>query len=188
MNKYFQCTTMLIALAAVLFSCSNKKETPESIAAQWCELNSKVFKSEGEEKAKAQEARTAFEKNMEAKYNADTAMMKAIFKAVEACENASEGRASNSTPEANADPGPEAMLPLAYAPATATADAYCSLIDKSIESTKNSSDAELKKAVAAKLIFEKNMEESYKDDPERRDSIFKLIEPCVAKEMKFRSQ
>lgn len=188
MNKYFRHTAMLMAFAAVLFSCSNKKETPESIAAQWCELNSKVFKSEGEEKAKAQEARTAFEKNMEAKYNADTAMMKAIFKAVEGCEDASEGRAGNPPQQGNTDNGPEAMLSLAYAPATATADAYCSLIDKSIETTKSSSDAELKKAVAAKLIFEKNMEESYKDSPERRDSIFKLIEPCVAKEMKFRSQ
>ncbi|MCF3110830.1 hypothetical protein LL912_18745 [Niabella sp. CC-SYL272] len=184
-NNYQSLTTLLIAV--LLIACSNKRETPESIAAEWCALNSKVSGATGTEKEKALEARKNFEKMMEAKYQKDTAVMQAIFKAVKACEAASEGKNAHVTAVAP-DPGAESLLPAAYSDATAAADAYCSLIDQSIAAAKNSSDAELNNIVAAKILFEKNMEESYKDNADRRDSIFERIKPCMEKEVAFRSR
>jgi len=187
MNRNFQNTGIALVITALLFSCGNKKETPESIAARWCELNAKASKApNGPEKEKAVSERTEFEKSMETKYKNDTATMQAIFRAVEACEAASEGRneklsAGTGTPDA------ESLLPLANADAVSAAEAYCSLVDQSILATQNGG-AGLNKIVSAKVIFEKNMDESYRNNPERRDSIFKLIEPCMAREVKLRSK
>lgn len=190
--SYFikKCSLGLLVLIIVVpyTSCGSKNETPESVAAAWCDLNSKYTKATddaGREKAMAE--RKKFEKDMEAKYQNDTLMMMEIYKMVEACEGASEGRNDKAAPAGtNADT--ESLLPVAYQDAVAAADAYCTLIEKSINAAKDNNNTELNKIVAAKFIFEKNMEESYKDNVERRDSIFGLIEPCVAKEVKFRSQ
>lgn len=187
MSRNFQNTGIALVITALSFSCGNKTEIPESIAAKWCELNMKTYKAtDGPEKEKALSARSEFEKSMEAKYKSDTAMMQAIFRAVEACETASEGKteklsAGTGTPDA------ESLLPMANADAASAAEAYCSLVDQSILASQNG-DAGLNKIVSAKVIFEKNMDESYRNNPGRKDSIFKLIEPCVAREVKFRSK
>lgn len=174
-------------MTVLLFSCSDKKETPESIAAKWCELNGQVFKATGEaEKAKALSARKEFETSMETKYKKDTVMMEAIFRAVEACERASEGKTNTASAGTNAADA-ESLLPMAYADAATVARAFCSLVDQSVQAAQ-SGDASLTKIVSAKVIFEKNMSESFENNAERRDSIFKLIEPCVAKEMQLRSK
>lgn len=186
MNKKFHRAGIVLAISVLLFSCSDKKETPESIAARWCELNGQITKAAGDaEKAKARAARTEFEKSMEEKYKKDTAMMEAIFRAAEACEAASEGKADKTS--VSADPDVESLFPLAYADAASAAKAFCSLVDQSIQAAQNN-DAGLSRIMSAKVIFEKNMNESFQNNSERRDSIFKLIEPCVAKEMQLRSK
>ena len=96
-----------------------------------------------------------------------------------------EAALQNNTSE-NVDA--EALLPLAYSNAEAAAKAYCDLVDQSISAAKNGNDAEVEKIVSVKVIFEKNMDDSYKDNAERRDSIFKLVEPCMMKEVQFRAQ
>ena len=68
-------------------------ETPESIAAKWCELNGKAYNAvTPEDKEAAKSERTAYEKQIESKYMVDTLMMEKIEAAVEACESSSEGR------------------------------------------------------------------------------------------------
>ncbi|MFT3677588.1 MAG: hypothetical protein QM781_16985 [Chitinophagaceae bacterium] len=187
MKKRFQHAGIVLIVTVLLFSCSDKKETADSIAAKWCELNGQVTKATGEaEKGKAMTARTEFEKSMEEKYKKDTAMMEAIFRAVEACEAASEGKTDKAS-AGTADSDVESLLPMAYADATSAAKAFCSLVDQSIAAVQHN-DAGLNKIVSAKVIFEKNMNESFQNNSERRDSIFKLIEPCVAKEVQLRAK
>ena len=123
---------------------------------------------------------------METKYSKDTAMMEAIFRAVEACESASEGKTETRSSDTDTQDA-EALLPMAYADAASVAKAFCSLVDQSVQAAQNG-DASLQKIVSAKVIFEKNMSQSFENNAERRDSIFKLIEPCVAKEMQLRSK
>jgi hypothetical protein len=71
----------------------NPAETPESIAAKWCELNGKAHNATTpEDEDAAKDERKAFEKEMEDKYKDNKEMMDKIEEAVEACEDASEGR------------------------------------------------------------------------------------------------
>ncbi len=87
MNKLIVSLTTLVLLA----SCG--AETPESIGQKWCELNGKVYTANSpEEKSAAEDAREAFEEEMEKKYKDDKEMMDKIEEAAEACEDASEGR------------------------------------------------------------------------------------------------
>ncbi len=86
MKKVFLTITTL----ALLSACG---ETPESIGAEWCELNGKVYSAAtAEEKNAAEDAREAFEEEMEKKYKDDKEMMDKIEAAAEACEDSSEGR------------------------------------------------------------------------------------------------
>ena len=87
-------TLVIFCMAGAMFSsCGSKSDTPESIAEKWCDLNGKVFRAaEGTEKEAAKEARKKFENDMEEKYKADTAFMKKVGVAVEACEGKSEGK------------------------------------------------------------------------------------------------
>ncbi len=187
MSKNFQKSVLTLILTVLLFSCGDKKETPASIAAKWCELNAQVTKAAEEvEKTKALTVRKEFESRMETKYKEDTAMMQAIFQAVETCETTSEGKADKSS-ASTVDSDIESLLPMAYADAASVAKAFCSFVDQSIQAAQNN-DVVLNKIVSAKVIFENNMNESYQNNPERRDSVFKLIEPCVAKEVQFRSR
>jgi hypothetical protein len=92
-----------VVLSLTLFSCGGKddkkkegggdaaKETPASIAKQWCDLNGIAHKAaEGAEKDAAKAAVKQFEKSMEAKYDKD--FMKQVEDEAEKCEAASEGR------------------------------------------------------------------------------------------------
>ena len=83
-----------IALSAILIACSGGgKETAESIAKKWCDLNSKVAKAETPEaKEAAEQKRDEYEKSMEAKYKDDEEMKKNVEAEVEKCEAASEGK------------------------------------------------------------------------------------------------
>lgn len=86
---------VLLVFCSFIFSCSNteKKETPESIAQQWCDLNGKVYAAaEGTAKEAAQAAREKFENEMKEKFKDNQAMLDNIGKEIEKCEDASEGR------------------------------------------------------------------------------------------------
>ena len=84
---------LLLSFCLFLFSCSSKKETPESIALQWCDLNSKVHAApEGPAKESAKAERTKFENEMKEKFKDNQDMLDNIGKAIEGCEDASEGR------------------------------------------------------------------------------------------------
>lgn len=180
MSKYVKHAMALLVIAGLLVSCG-KKETPETIAAKWCELNLKEHTASGQEKESALAAKQAFEKEVDDKYFTETEFYTSILNQMKDCEAALENSSSETTDA-------ETLLPLAYSNADAAAAAYCELIDQSIAAAKNSSDAEVRRIVSVKVIFEKNMDDSYKDNPERRDSIFKLVEPCMIKEVQFRSQ
>ncbi len=91
MKKKLSISVMILLCVAVL-SCGSKKETAASIAQQWCDLNAKVHKADGDAKEAAKEVRKKFEENMESKYKSDEAFLKEIGKEVEKCEDASEGK------------------------------------------------------------------------------------------------
>ncbi len=77
----------------VVAKSEGQAETPESIAAKWCELNGKAYMAATpEDKEAAKSERTAYEKLIESKYMVDTLMMEKIEAAFEACESSSEGR------------------------------------------------------------------------------------------------
>lgn len=180
MNKYVQHTMTLLILAGLLVSCGNS-ETPESVGAKWCELNLNAYSATGQEKESALAAKQAFEKEVDDKYFKEYEFYSAVLNKMKACEAELQNIAVEST-------DPETLLPLAYSDAETAANAYCELVDQSIAAAQNSNDAEVRKIVSVKVIFEKTMEDSFTDNTERRDSIFKLIEPCMYKEVQFRSQ
>jgi hypothetical protein len=88
-------TIPVIAVICFAFTaCSGSKQTPESIAKEWCELNAKLHRAEdgGPAYAKAKEAIGKYENNIEAKYGKDAAFMDKVEEEIEKCEDASEGR------------------------------------------------------------------------------------------------
>jgi len=93
MKKIISTLCFFCLACVMLSSCGSKTQTPEAIAQQWCDLNGKVFKAaEGTDKEKAKEERKKYETEIEDKYSKDKDMMDKIKKAVEACEDKSEGR------------------------------------------------------------------------------------------------
>ena len=68
-------------------SCGGGADTPEAIAAKWCELNKKAH--EGDEKAR--EEMKKLENDVEAKHEKDKDFMKKVEEEVEKCEDESEG-------------------------------------------------------------------------------------------------
>ena len=93
MKKIISTVFIFCMAGTMLISCGSKADTPESIAEKWCDLNGKEFRAaEGAEKDAAREARKKFENDMEEKYKTDTAFMKKVGRAVEACEGKSEGK------------------------------------------------------------------------------------------------
>jgi hypothetical protein len=83
---------LIVAVLCFGFAaCNNDSETPESIAKEWCELNSKVAKATtDEEREKARTARNDYEKSIEEKYKGNDEMKKKVSEEVEKCEDASE--------------------------------------------------------------------------------------------------
>jgi hypothetical protein len=85
--------SLLIALCIGVTACNNSKETPESIARKWCELNSNVAKAATpQDKEIAKTKRTEYERSIEEKYKGDEEMKKKVEAEVNKCEAASEGR------------------------------------------------------------------------------------------------
>ena len=78
----------------LIIACSSKKETPQSVAQKWCELNGKLHNAPdgGPEYGKAKDALGKFENDMDKKYREDTAFSNQLEKEIEKCEGASEGR------------------------------------------------------------------------------------------------
>ncbi|MEO7306521.1 MAG: hypothetical protein ABIR78_10660 [Ferruginibacter sp.] len=93
MKKIISIAFIFCMAGAMLISCGNKADTPESVAEKWCDLNGKVYRAaDGAEKDAAKEARKKYENAMEEKYKSDTAFMHKVGAAVEACEPKSEGK------------------------------------------------------------------------------------------------
>lgn len=181
MRKYIQPVLRLLVIATLLVSCG-QKESVETIVTKWCELNLQEHTAttdQGKESALA--AKQAFEKEVDDKYFKETEFYLSVLNGMKDCETALQNETSESTDA-------ETLLPFAHGNATTAARAYCKLVDQMVSAAKSGSDSELNRIVSAKVIFERNMDESYKDNPERRDSIFKLIEPCMNKEVQFRAQ
>lgn len=84
----------VVITGGLFFSaCGGKKESAQSIAQKWCDLNAKVHKAaDGPEKEAAKTARDKFENEIEAKYKDNESFMKEVEKEAEKCEEASEGR------------------------------------------------------------------------------------------------
>lgn len=81
----------IIPVAILLASCGSK-ETPESVAKQWCDLNKKVHEAADETAKDAAKAeREKYEEEMENKYKSDEAFMQKVEEEAEKCEGESEG-------------------------------------------------------------------------------------------------
>lgn len=78
------------------------------------------------------------------------------------------------------------ILNLAFSDAQTVAAQYCQMIEELIEAAKFKSDEELVNIVTTKSMYEKNLDLTYKDNPERLDSVFSFIEPCLKKEIEFK--
>jgi hypothetical protein len=78
----------VLLVVGLLGSCGDSKETPESVAERWCELDKAVNQATSEaEEESARKAREAYEDEMEEKYGEDEAFMDKVEAAAEACEN-----------------------------------------------------------------------------------------------------
>lgn len=64
--------SLTVVSALFLASCGAEKETPETVAKKWCELNQKVKNASDEEaREKAREEREKYEEEIENKYPQD---------------------------------------------------------------------------------------------------------------------
>jgi hypothetical protein len=175
-------TTMLILLT----SCGNNTNDAQAVIEKYCELNTKEHNAPaGAEKEAAAAKKKAYEKEVDDKYFKNYKTYQLILNGMKKCDEAQA-----AVPASGSDTNDEllAMISLANSDAATAANAYCNLVDKSAAAAQNGTEAELKKIVAIKVIFEKALDESYKVNPQRRDSVYTLIEPCLNKEVKFRHQ
>jgi hypothetical protein len=189
MKKYNTILTITAIATATLMlftSCNNSSHDAQAVIDKYCELNTKEHTSStGAEKEAAAAEKKAYEKEVDDKYFKDNKTYQLIMDGMKKCDEAFTGEAQAApTSESNFDTG----VPSAYGDVVSVANNYCSLVDKSIAAAQNGNDAELKNIMAVRVIFENNMDESYKDNPARRDSIFQLIEPCMKKEVIARHQ
>ncbi|MGJ7031114.1 hypothetical protein [Niabella hirudinis] len=175
----------------LMASCGPNMHDAEAVIDKYCALNAKEHNAPaGPEKDAAAAEKKAYVKEVDDQYFKDsktyTLMMDGMKKCDEALSNSTQTVATTNVTATEDDL--LAMLPLAYSDAATVAKTYCTLTDQSIAAAKNGTDAYLKSIVAAKTMFEQNMEDSYKNNTERRDSIFSLIKPCMEKEVRFRHQ
>ena len=178
---------MGITILALCTSCSNKTKEVQSVIDKYCALNTKVHNTDaGAEKVKAIAEKKAFEKEVDDKYFSENKTYQLILDGMKKCD---EGFSSNEqtngpSESSNTNSNP----PSAYGDAVTVAQNYCDIIDKSISLAQNGTDTELKEMMATRVIFENNLDESFKDNPLRRDSIFNLIKPCMQKEIAFKGK
>lgn len=179
--------TMVVAAGLLVLStsCGSSSNDAQAVIDKYCELNRKERTAPaGVEKEAAAAEKKNYEKEVDDKYFKDNEMYQLIMSGMKKCDEAIGG--APSVPASGGDQND--VSPAAYGDAVTAANGYCALIDRSIAAAQQGSDRELKEVVATKLIFEKNMEASYKDNPARRDSILQLIKPCMAKEVRFQHQ
>jgi hypothetical protein len=87
MRKYVNHAMALLIMVGLLLVSCGKKETPESIAAQWCELNLKEYTATtDQEKESALAAKQAFEKEVDDKYFTETEFYTSILNQMKDCE------------------------------------------------------------------------------------------------------
>jgi len=78
--------SLILSASYSFISCSSK-ETAQSVAEEWCNLNAKVKKAaEGPEYEAAKQARKEYEEKMEAKYKDNEAFMKEVKEIAEKCD------------------------------------------------------------------------------------------------------
>lgn len=176
---------MIISLLTLFTSCNNKTKEAQLAIEKYCTLNAKVHNAAaGTEQEAATAEKKAFEKEVDDKYFKDYKTYQFILEGMKKCDETFAGNMqTSSSSESNAG----TSLPSAYGNAATVAKNYCDLVDMSISLSKTGTDAELRTIIATKLIFEKNMDESYKNNQQRRDSIFVLIKPCMQKEISFKA-
>lgn len=180
-------TIAIVTYSLMLFSsCNNSGKDAQAVIDKYCELNTKAHNAaEGTAKDAALAEKKAYEKEVDDKFFNDSKTYQIIMEGMKKCDEMySEDKKDVNSSANNSD----TELPSAYGDAVSVANNYCALVDKEIAAAKSGNEAELKKIVAVKVIFENNMNESFKDNPERRDTIFKLIEPCMKKEVRMRNQ
>lgn len=180
-------TIAIITYMLMLFSsCNNSGKDAQAVIDKYCELNTKVHNAaEGVAKDEALAEKKSYEKEVDDKYFKDSKTYQIIMEGMKKCDEKYSDDKKDVNSSAN---NSNTELPSAYGDAMSVANNYCTLVDKAIAAAHNGDDTELKKIVAVKVIFENNMNESFKDNPERRDTIFKLIEPCMKKEVSMRNQ
>ncbi len=177
---------MATALFVLSVSCGNHSNDAQAVINKYCELNTKEQEAPSAAAKEAAAAKKkAYEKEVDDRYFKDNKTYQLILEGMKKCDAM---QAAAPAGGGDATDALQAMLPLATSDAVAAANAYCRLVDQSIAAAQNGTEAELKRIVAAKIIYEKNMDESFKANTERRDSIYNLIKPCMEKEMQVLHQ
>ncbi|HEV7780193.1 MAG TPA: hypothetical protein VGO58_02955 [Chitinophagaceae bacterium] len=86
---------LLVACACLSFiACGGGKQTPQSIAKKWCNLNARLHQAPagGPEYGRAKAALNEYENEIDRKYGKDATFMDKVDEEIEKCEDASEGR------------------------------------------------------------------------------------------------
>lgn len=183
MKKHFQ-NSGAVVLLILLASCSNSSNDVQKVIDKYCDLNSIEHNASSDaDRAAAAAEKKAFEKEVDDKYFKDYKAYMQMLDGMKKCNEMFPETQSQSS-EDNSDAVPTSANGSVFS----VANYYCSLLDKTIEAAQNGSDSELKEAMATRVIFENNMEESFKDNPQRRDSVFALIKPCMQREIEFKAQ
>ncbi|MGB6093972.1 MAG: hypothetical protein WBF83_09450 [Moheibacter sp.] len=183
MQKHFR-NSGTIVLLTLLASCSKSSNDVQKVIDKYCDLNSIEHNASSDaDRAAAEAEKKAFEKEVDDKYFKDYKAYSQMLEGMKKCnEMFPETQSLSSGNNTNAE------LTSVSDDVISVANHYCALIDKTIDLAQNGSDSELKEAMAARVMFEHNMEESFKDNPQRRDSIFELIKPCMQREIEFKAK
>lgn len=187
-NAVMAITAIAATMLTLFASCSAITADAQKTIDKYCELNSKEHNAAGGSEKEATSAeKKAYEKEVDDKYFKDNKTYQIILDGMKKCDEAFAVDAQAASPAGGIATEDEllAMLSLAYKDAATSANTYCTLTDQSIAAAKTETDTELKRIVSAKMMFEHKMEDSYKNNTERRDSILKLIEPCLKTEVQF---
>lgn len=176
-------TSVSVFAIMILASCANSAVNVQDVIDKYCLLNKKEHNAASAiERKTAAAQKQAYEKEVDAKYFGDNKTYQIILDGMKKCDEVFVG---NRPPQSSYINNTDIDVASAYGDAVSVANHYCELTNQAIVASKNNNDADLKKTVATKVMFEHNMENSYKNNAARRDSILKLIKPCMAKEVQL---